>query len=265
MAYWITQFDTTAIAGASANHDIGIPEANAEVMAALGGAFDTRGSEQVAAKLPYSIQVQGKLVQTSVAALLAAYQTLRALHGKRAKLYRTADGGTANGEWVWARLMRVETSRKVENRLALPFTLTFMVESPIWHGTARSTTITLSSSPATGTVTNSGNATVRDAIITVTAAGSAITVVDIENTTTGNVSKIRYTGAIPAGQSLVIDCGARSVKVNGADAYAGFSLQAAHAIPEWLRLAAGANSIRVTRTGGGTASTCTIAFDDGWA
>jgi hypothetical protein len=62
-----------------------------------------------------------------------------------------------------------------------------------------------------------------------------------------------------------VDCGLRSVKNNGVDAYSGFALNSGHAVADWLRLEPGANSVTITYSGNADASaTVTFSFYDGW-
>lgn len=97
--------------------------------------------------------------------------------------------------------------------------------------------------------TNSGNAISQPRLIfnCTAAAASGLT---IERLVFGVVKDcVRYTGSIAAGQSLEINCRALSVTLDGADAYTNFS----YTHPAWLRLLAGANTLRVTvPSGGGT-------------
>ena len=111
-------------------------------------------------------------------------------------------------------------------------------------------------------VNNGGNVRVANAILTLTAGAVAITQVKIA---VSGVSEIQWDGTLTTGQQLVIDCGARSVKKVGVDAYSGFSLTANHKVDDWLRLEPGNNSVVVTLTGGSTDSTLRIQYNDGWA
>jgi len=134
-----------------------------------------------------------------------------------------------------------------------------------WNGTAGSTAVTLAASPQVATIGNDGNATVRAITVNIHPTTSAITAVTLEKLTTGHVSKIKYTGTIAATQSLSIVCEGKSVKNNGVDDYDNLSLESAHTVSEWLRLAPGDNTIRITTTGGGVKSTVGLVFYDGYA
>lgn len=103
----------------------------------------------------------------------------------------------------------------------------------------------LSSSPITFTVTTNGTAITRP-VITITAGGSNITSVTIENLTTGQL--MSYSGTILAGNSLVIDCTALTVLNNNVDDFAHISNDTE------VDLLPGANQFRITSAAtGGTA------------
>ena len=264
MAYWITRFGSTDLSQISLkqSEELG---ADAALLALPGGAVhDPWGSAQAPVKVPYPIRVDFELVETTAEAFRTAVYALRALVGTRALLYRSPDGGVANSESVLARLVGVSGQREAENLLVLGLHLTFEVLAPVWSGTAHTETITLDASPKSQDCDNDGNGVVRDVTITVTASGSAITALIIENLETGHVSKISYGGSITAGQALVIDCAAMTVRNNAVDDYANLTLETGHTLREWLRLMPGANTIRVTRTGGDNASTCVLTYSDGW-
>jgi hypothetical protein len=62
-----------------------------------------------------------------------------------------------------------------------------------------------------------------------------------------------------------VDCGQRSVKNNGVDAYSGLALNSGHTVADWLQIAPGANTITITYTGNADNSAgVTLSFYDGW-
>lgn len=262
MAYWITRFGTVAIEPCTPAQEIGVPAVASATVRLPGGAYDALGSEVAPRAIPYSIRIRAEIVRSTQADMLSAWRALLALHGKRATLYRTPDGGAANGEWALARLVAVEAEREAKHLLYLPFEATFEVWSPVWYGTARDVQAALNTSPKTVTCANNGNARIANPVITITAQGSSITQVKIG---VSGVSELQWAGTLAAGTSLVIDCGARSVKNNGADAYSGLTLTSNHQISDWLRLEPGDNSVVVTRTGGDGTSSVRFQYSDGWA
>lgn len=263
MAYWITQFGSQALPTTEPTQDTGLADAALGLIELPGGGVaDGDGSAPALVQLPYLLQVQAELVHTTPDSLRTALYLLRALHGIRAKLYRTPDNGALNSEWVWARLARINVRRRGDNVLTLPVTFEFLVLSHPWSGDDATVDTVLSTTPKSIVCANGGNAAVTNAIITVTARGTPITVLTVAIT---GISSWTWTGTLAVGESLVVDCGARTVRNDGDDDYGSFALGAAHTINDWLRLAPGNNTVVVTRTGGDATSEIEIAYADGWA
>jgi hypothetical protein len=110
----------------------------------------------------------------------------------------------------------------------------------------------------TPTITNGGNAVVSNAVLTLTAGDVKISSVYFIHNVTNQ--QMVYSADIVAGKSLVIDCGAQTVKNNAVAAYANFVVN--H--NRWLDLLPGTNALSVLITGGGTGSTLSVSFYDGW-
>ena len=100
----------------------------------------------------------------------------------------------------------------------------------------------LSSSPIIFTVTSNGTALTRP-IITITAGGSNITSLIIENLTTGQL--MSYAGTIVAGQSLVVDCTALTFLNNGISDIGNISNDTE------IDILPGANQFRITSSSTG--------------
>jgi len=265
MGYWISRFGTAALPTRGEDQDIGPGPVRSSLVRLPGGeVHDTRGTGD-ATEAGQIIRVSGILLAANGAALKTAYDILRVMKGDYRKLYRSPDGGSANSEWLYARCLDVPTRRGVGTKLWLPVSLIFELHESYWHGADGSDTITLSTTPKSGEITNSGNAVATQIIITVTATTAAISAIIIENEEVGHVSKITYTAEIGIGKALVIDCGAKSVKNDGTDDFANFAIVTAdHKITEWLRLKPGANTIKITRTGGHANNTVLFTFDHAW-
>ena len=258
-------------------------------VATLGGGFDAWGGADAPATFPLPLQYRVMIVDAVAATYMTTINALRALARTRAYLYRTGQDGKA--QRALARLERISALDSVETQAAIEITFDFTVWEPwadnwqrgpiywgaptvyyfdtglFWDAAALTTTLT-GGAATTVSVTNGGNIAVEDVIITLTAGDAAITVATI--TIAAQYVKWTWTGAganpsIAVGKSLVIDCGALTVKDDGADAYLYFAIDPTHAIVPWLRLAPGANSVVVTLTGGGTGSTINFDFADRWA
>jgi hypothetical protein len=264
MGYWVTKFGTTTLSSCAPVQDVGLAQANAPGIETPNGAVDALGTGRAGVGLPYRLTVKGETVQSDFGTMKTAYYALRGLYGKRAKLYRKPDGTTAT-EWVNARLEAISASRDGDKQLAVPYTLQFQVYSPVWNGTGKVTSAALGTEPTTEiAVYNGGNADVRDPIITITAATGAITQVTLS---ANSETALHWVGTIASAQSLVIDCGARTVRNNGADAYSGVTYNAGHVVSYWLGLGATATTtLTLTRTAAGAdvVGKVKITYNEGW-
>ena len=265
MAYRYTTFGSLSIPQVGASHEIS-PARPPVYLIPLqtGGAFDPQGSETPRGGAQ-SIQVHGVLTAATPAALATAYAAWAAALGTRATLTRViATSGLDREETATARLVAMQAVRTPGWATLQPIDLAFAVSSACWKGAAHSVGPTaLTTAPQTVTLANDGNKPVFDPVITITAAGTAITKVELAIVAVS--CAIEWEGSVAAGEALVIDCGARSIKNDGDDAYSGFALASGHANRAWIELAAGNNSLVVTRTGGSTSSTVAATYNDGWA
>jgi len=260
---------------------LGLVRANVDFVVTAAGSFDPNGTAAVVDDL-FTITAARTLIEDTEAELQVALDAARAIRGVRSKLWAR----TLNDElrWLWARCVQVVQARQHFNNVHQPVTFFFQTNEYRWRGHDHTpwtfdageyfdTALYLDEDgwietmtagppgPHTITVTNGGNKTVRDAVITITAGAANITSVTIES----GSSDFTITDTILAGNSLVIDCGAFSVLNNGVNTYTNFSYASNHAIPEWLLLPSGNTDIDVTFAGGSTDSTVTVAFMDGWS
>lgn len=277
--YTLEKFGTLTLPTARPALTVGAPPVQSAITAvAAGGGYDGLGTAQARGK-PFTIVHNCALYSTSSqTAIQTQLDAIKAVVGTRSRLYRRMPDGSLN--WITARLVSLDATRTIDNQNYLDISLTFQASEYPWHGLRHGDGWVLDAGeyfdtglafdesgltvpmPTSGTVsvTNGGNATVRNAIITVTAAGTNITEITL---TKSGETDLKYVGTIVAGQSLVINCGAYSVKNNGVDDYANFSRETNHVIAEWLNLAPGVNTIGTTRTGGNASSSITFTFDDG--
>jgi len=249
MSYWYTKFGSTTIAQVSPVHDISLPS-QSNGIETIGGAVDPYGTAQAPIAVPYTITVKGEEIANTLATLAAKFQALRPLVGKRDKLYRSLDG-TSGTQWAWARLVAMQASRDGDRQLAVPYTMRFDIYSRVWNGTAVITSAALSTEPSTVlTVYNAGDADIRNPVVTITAATNAITNITL---LANSETSLSWAGTLASAKSLVIDCGAKTIKNDGADAYSGVTFNAGHTVAYWLGIGATATTtITVTRTAGGS-------------
>lgn len=282
MSYKIERFGTETLPVYNPESDIGSGTINFKVIGLQsGGIFDPLGNGQ-ATVAEQSIVRRGTL-HGEDGEMLIEFQSLKALLGIRDKLYRRARA-SGSVEWCYARMRNVRSTRKPGDRYALDVELEFIKISPIWNGERHGngwlldageyldTSLALDeetgdeyalySATTNVIIANGGNAPVKNAILTITAGGSAA-ITGITITKSGETHWV-YAGTIAAGQSLVIDCGTWSVENHGADDYANFSFGANHAIDSMLVLDAGSNALVVVKTGGNINDTLEVEFYDGW-
>lgn len=245
MPYIISRFGGTVLPQYEGSNDVGAGEAQTAFVEMIGGGvFDALGDED-ARRVRRQITKKGEIVATDAVNFRTQVNTLRPLLGTRDQLWRTWDDGTE--EWVEARFISLQAERPAGNILHQEFAMVFEVLSEQWNATSQSTVNDyLDTTPVNIVLTNNGNALVRNAIITLTVPATiSLTSVTKLLFSAGN-AEFEYTGSLIANDVLVIDTGARSVTKNGSDDYGNFSLTSNHAISEWLRLAAGANTLAVT-------------------
>ena len=228
---------------------------------------------------PQTLSVKLQILETTPTAAQTAADAVKALTGTWDKLYRRMPDGSV--QWTTAQMVEPAADRTVDNNRWIQPDVEFFVPIPIWyshhHGAGwtfdsgilfdtgyyfdEGDKYTLNTSPKTLTIANNGNYAVRNCVITVHCDTTPITALAITMTGVNLV----FSGTLAAGKDLVIDCGTETVTNDGAAAYATFDTSTGHAQAEWLALQPGNNSITVTITGGGTASTITFDFWEGSA
>jgi hypothetical protein len=254
-----------------------------------GSEYDHLGSERALA-LATGVSLRGEFLATDANDKTAQVLAWRARRGTRDRLVRTVDGTTAR-EWIWARLNRVVLSETPDTFLIVPFALDFKLYGNWWNGRRRGGGWLLDSGVAldsgysldmsdvtpltpngltTIVLPNAGNATVNNAIVTITnpAGGTAITNLVLTAGPDASTVKASWTfaGTIAVNTSLVIDTGAQTVKNNGVAAYANFTWTAS-VIDDWLEMYVPSTTMKITLTGGGSggnAATATVDYAEGF-
>lgn len=259
MSYKLTKFDNVNLP--TYNRESGLdtaPGLDGFIGTVLGG-YDSYRSDMAPAATPYTLTVRGIVSMETDADQRAAVDGLRALGRRRAALIRQADDDESE-QFCYARLQQVTHRRITGVNGYQVLELAFLIESG-WYEEKAVQYENLSGSPFALVVENAGNRMVNDAVLVVTAGSSAITAVTI---TTTNGTHLIWSGTLSAGDELELDCGAKSITNDGANAYSGLTYGSNHEIDDWLRIE-GNMTITITYTGGGTGPTCSIAFNDGWA
>lgn len=279
--HWLTHFGSIDLPQYDVNFNAGpAPAALTVVQLVGGGTYDADGTTSSRQRYPLALRYGCTVVGPDAATARARVDELKALIGKRDRLWRTMidDGET---HWAWARLSDVDdTMRSRLPKWNIPCTLAFTVLGG-WHGLGHQgpwmldageyldeglsldndDLYDLTSSTETITIENGGNLAVRDAIVKVTAGDAPIMSVSVRS----GLCDWTVTGQLGIGRTLVVDCAAKSVVKNGVNFYSGFSLGDDHMTPDWMVLEPGENLVEVERDGGGTGSTVEFVFADGWA
>jgi len=262
------QFDTGSLAGN-------------QVVLIDGQGYDHNGAG-VTPEAPTTYTISYEIIAATPTAVQTERDAIRALAGTRARLWAHFPDGS--DRWTWARLARVEMERRLEYIYYQPATLTFSVLRPGWNGIGRGANWFLDSgmlldagssllpangwnvwippsSPLTMTAVNSGNRTVRDAVLTVTAGTTTISNLRL---VCGSVDWT-YAATVAPTKSLVINCATRAVTNDGASDYKQFTLNAGHVVADWLQLRPGNNTVTMTYSGNANSTArFTLSYSDGW-
>jgi hypothetical protein len=192
---------------------------------------------------------------TAPALLRGQVDAIRAKHGATGNLWRRRWDDPSVAQWKLARLLQVAEKSDVKHRtIAAKVDLVFESAMANWRDAFVDLVgTTLVAGGAVGLLNeSSGNATIEDSVITVTAAAT-ITSLQFEILHLG--IDLRYTGTVPAGAVLIIDCGRQAVTINGAAAYSGFALGSGHTARSWCPLPPGVWAMQVSSNALGTVST----------
>lgn len=261
--YTYSTFVATTLPTARPRPNVGTGAVRSDaILLPSGTIFDPTGSAQKRRGL-YTIAYPCMIKETSAANAHTAYQALRALIGVYGKLYRKLYD--ASTQWLYCRLLDVGATREPDHLFTQPLTLLFETRQEVWHGALNQDSYAFDASPLSKEINNAGDATQRDMTITISAEGSAITLLGIDNDESGHVSDFHFTGSIAAGESLIIDTGAWTVLNEGVDAWDDIAFQGTHAIEGFLWFMKGNNTITFHRTGGDNTSGIQIDHYDSFA
>jgi hypothetical protein len=261
MTAYLEQFGTVTLPPALPESDAGTgPSVNQLTPMPWGGQFDGLG-DGVAPMPGDKLTYKCRLIGTSTSNLDGLYKAYRLLRGTREKLYRR--NGDTTQHWSWARLNECKGVWDYEHIVHMDLNFEFQMTSPCWYSTTTHaydwhivgiapadtllTTLAESKGAAVKYIDHSGNIDQPAAIFTLTAI-STVTSVIINNVTTGY--SFIYTNTLAAGDVLVIDTGAMSVKKNGVDDYKTYFHPPTNH-EEWMHIAPGENKLTINITGGG--------------
>lgn len=227
-----------------------------------------------------TVSTQYEIIETTATAVQTERDAIRGRAGQLLRLWAVLPNGTSR--FQWARLAQVDMERRREFIYYQPMRLRFELTEPGWNGTAHNAAWYLNaghyldtakwldqydvwtpaSSGATHTLVNDGQLRQADVTITITAGAATISNIRLRV----NDCDWTWTGTVAIGTSLVVDCGAKSIKNNTVDAYSGFALNAGHTVADWWQIEPGNNTVTINYTGNaGADATVTWDYYDAWA
>lgn len=280
MAYTFERFGTITLPIYNREINMAPVSASLRIVGTAAGAFDSDGTARSGQSFPHALTVEAVVSEDTTAEQRTAIDALRAAVGTRAYLYRVADSDAAVHRAL-CRLTAMTQDRHYEQRRAYqPIRLQF-AQLTGWQGATHGTwyfdegevfddgldfdtndyLAALTASPASQVVANGGNYPLTDVVFTVTAGAAALSNVVLY----AAGMDLRWDGSIPAGQALVIDCGAASVQLAGIDAYSDFYIGPTHTIEDWFRLEPGNTTIGLSVIGTLTGASWSVSFRDRWA
>jgi len=243
------------------------------------GVFDNDGHGRSRQIFPHPVSYSAVVAEDVYNNNRATLDALRAAVGTRGYLYRTARDDGAIQRCV-ARLIAMPHDWGYEQRGYFRISLDFQQVTP-WLGSDHAAWrlddgsefddgldldsddySILFATSQTQTINNGGNLPVTDVILTV--------ITDV-NPLSNIAWYVPYTidlawiGTVTAHSTLIIDCGAQSVTLNGVNRYNNLSLGAAHILEDWFRLEPGDNTVQIAATGTKTGARWSVNFKDWWA
>lgn len=250
----------------------------------LDGGFDQYGTLPAPAEIGL-VDVTFWVEQGTYAAMQDALDDVRAMASwGQGRLYKQRLDPDEDELFVYARINSIEIA---QNARDMPHRrqrvqIKFQVADPAWlaRGTEAATWGSgvvwggatpwggdASPQSCTGTQTDytetaTGNAETHPRILIDIPAGQSATDVIVQRLEEGVVrDQVRYNATLSAGDSLIINCRDKSVKLNGSDAYTTAFTTLHQA---WMRLQPGDNDIRVIMDNAGDECEVTLRYYERW-
>lgn len=279
-----TRFGNVYIPNGNNSEDVGTGGVNSSIVRTTDSYFDFRGNSLPAPR-PFTIPVSRVLTGQDIIEFADPFRELRALEGSKARLWRTWLDTEAQ-EWRTATLLKIDSTRDMEDGDTLPIVMRYEVAGLTWNGAPwgkyaypatsndlydpdfvaderRDNVFSLPSiSPIV--VTNEGNAIVREAIIdiSVSLVTTPMTKFQIVNINAENAG-FELDMAISAGQTVRVDTGKKTVKRiigSPADVYANFAPLGANDL--WLPIVPGENGLSVSLVSFVGTASMTVSYYD---
>lgn len=251
------------------NAEDSIPvSARSALITMMNGGIDQDGDRLILQ--PVRVSHRCEIMYDGVTSIDTQVDTLLKEVGRGRRLLKAAYRDDLTFRQTWAKMVGVQRENKPGDLGHQPLVIEFEIDRPMWiatddepvyldHGyvldsgwnldAGHKETRTITSSPHTFTITNGGGLQVlRGGLAVIPRAASSITDLKVENLSNGHWLKL--TGTIAATERLDVDFLSKSIRLDGEDAYSGFSIDAKQL--DWMRLELGDNSIKVTGTVVGT-------------
>lgn len=255
MAYYLEQFGDIVLPTSMTEETMDPVPARLRLVETTAGIFDADGIARTQQQFPHALTYRTLVHSDSAAAFLASLAALRAAVGARATLTRRVEADLSQ-HTCDARLATMPHVRKVENGRYIEITLNLSQLSP-WVGASHTVT---GAAGMAEVVVNNGNLPQTDLVISLDAGSTART----DPSFVGPGSVLQWIGTIPIDGVLRIDCGAREVLLDGANAYDGLQLGVFHTREQWFTLEPG-NNVVIIGSDTWTDATWTITYKDRWA
>jgi hypothetical protein len=222
----------------------------------LDGGFDNFGTRRAPQEIGL-VSVSFYLVADTPAEMQEKRDEVAGLMWRGKKLLKWVPADGMLERYCYARINGVNmTQRADDDDCIQQVTINWQVSDPRWLVDEDDVVEAVSGTSSTFTVTNNGSMYAVPKITIACGAAQAVTTVTVQRLDGVTVlDEVKYDAAIGNNQSLVIDVGEHSVKLDGADAYsADFTFENA----AWFELAPGENSIKVVLDASGAA---TVTFE----
>lgn len=279
MAYAICRFGDITLPDRMPVEDMAPVEPRETLIETVAGVYSNVGLERAPQKFPHQLNLKAMAYHTTLAAFRTAIDALRSAVGTTAYLYRVADSDGAIQKAL-CQLRRLPGRREIENNWHQTLDLLFLQLTP-WQGSDHAAwrldsgyflddglqldpnvySILLTTAMSQ-VVTNGGNLPVNDVKLTLTTASFGLFAPLFM--VAPNYALL-WDSTLPVNSTLVIDCGARSVTLNGVNAYEHFRLGPTHKKNDWMLLEPGANTVALIALGTKTGATWSVTFKDWWA
>ena len=267
-------------------YDIGNGDSPAPTTPLASGEFDELGPER-APRRAQTVRVDEWYVGSDRAAKIRAW---KAVHRTKGQLWRI-DDDTSLPQWTTARLRAIPIQRTVENAMEQDISLSFLLYDPVWSGAQHGGLVQrwgLVASGGTGTtygsghtwnetagdvfalnsssstvvaLTNDGNTTVYNAILTFVIGDAAVTSIRVQQATLG--IDFTWTGTAPSLSLFVLDMGKQTITNDGTPAYSGYVRNVGYTVdtPMAAPIPPGSTNYTITLVGGGSVVTTTLRAD----